>query len=200
MAQQHSKKTAHHQVHKSPANVQSAAKIATHSSDKIASAAFTAAESGRETIESMARLCTDTMKDAFANGAEETQKAHDKVFAVGRESSQNISRAIEALTRTLNDLVALCRENADATVEVGYIVADLSKSIHSEFINCANTNFADNLEICKEAFSCRNINDIYDLQSKWLSTNIDNFFAQSSRLGEMCFQLAWNPPSPLMNG
>ncbi len=104
---------------------------------------------------------------------------------------------MDAWSRTLNDLVALMRENADAAVEVGHIASDISRSIHSELVSCANTNFSDNIEICKEAFSCRNINDMVDLHSKWLNSTIDNFFAQSSRIGEMCFQLVTEAAEPI---
>jgi len=145
----------------------------------------------------MLKLGTDTLKECFANGAEEAQKAHDKAFAVARETAENASRAVDALTKTINDLVELGRENADAAVEVSHIAADIAKSINTELVSCANSNFSDNVEICKEAFSCRTINDAFELQSKWLSTNLDNFFTQSTRLSELCFQLATEAAEPI---
>jgi len=176
---------------------QSAAKIASNTATKAAAAALSAVESTRNSAESMVKLGTDTLKEFFSSGTEEAQKAHEKAFAVARESSENISRAVDALTRTVNDMVALGRENADAAVEVSHIAADIAKSINSELVSCANSNFADNVEICKDAFACRNVSDAFELQSKWLSTNLDNFFAQTTRLSELCFQLATEAAEPI---
>jgi phasin family protein len=167
------------------------------SSAKAASAAFSAMETTRNSAESIAKLSSDTLKDFFLSGSEETQKAHEKFFAIGRESVENVSRAVDAATRTLNDFVSLARENADAAVEVNHIAADIAKSINAEIVSCTNSNFSDNVELCKEAFACRDINDAMELHNKWLSTNVENFFAQSTRLAEMFFQLATEASEPI---
>jgi len=193
----HAAKTAHHAAKTAERTAHSATKIASHAATKAASAALSAVETTRSSAESMVKLGTDTMKEFFSSGTEEAQKAHEKAFAVAREGSENISRAVDALTRTLNDMVALGRENADAAVEVSHIAADIAKSINSELVSCANGNFADNVEICKDAFACRNISDALDIQSKWLSTNLENFFAQSNRLSELYFQLATEAAEPI---
>jgi phasin family protein len=191
-----SKKPAH-TVNKITTAANKAAHTASHNANKATNVALSAVESTRNSAENVVKIGTDTMKEFFANGAGEAQKAHEKVFAIGRESAQNASRAVDALTRTLNDLVALGRDNAEAATEVGHVTADIARSINNEIVNFANNNFADNVEMCKEAFSCRNINDIFDIQSKWLSTNLENFFAQSTRLTEMCFHFANEAAEPI---
>lgn len=170
---------------------------ASRTANKAAAAAFSAAESTRNSAESMFKIGTDTVKEFFSSGSEEMQKAHEKFFAVGREGTENLSRTVDAFTRTLSDLVGLARENADAAVEVNHIAADIAKSINSELVSCANNNFSDNVEICKEAFACRDINDVFNLHGKWLSVNMDNFFSQSTRLAEMMFQLATEAAEPI---
>jgi len=191
------KKTAHSASKAAPSSTHSAVKLASNTATKATAAALSAVESSRNSAETMMKLGTDSMKEFFSNSSEEAQKAHEKVFAMGRESSENVSRAVDAFTRTINDFVALGRENADAAVEVNHIAADIAKSINSELVSCANSNFSDNVEICKEAFACRNINDAMDLHSKWLSTNVENFFNQSTRLAEMFFQLATEAAEPI---
>ncbi len=192
-----SKKASNHSPKLAAATAQSAVKLASNTASKATAAALSAVESTRSSAESMMKLSTDTLKDFFANTTEETQKAQEKVFAIGRESAENITRAVDAFARTVNDLVSLSRENADAAVEVNHIAADIAKSINTELASAANSNFSDNVELCKEAFGCRNINDAFDLHSKWLSTNVDNFFTQSTRLAEMVFQLATEAAEPI---
>jgi phasin family protein len=194
---QPSKKTSAHSAHKPSANVHAAPKAVSHTANKAAAASFSALESTRNSAESMLRIGTDKAKEFFASGSEEAQKAHEKIFAMGRGNAENLSRAVDAFTHTLNDLVNASRENIDAAVEVNHIAADIAKSINAELVSCANTNFSDNVELCKEAFACRDVNDAFDLQSKFLSTNMDNFFTQSTRLAEMLFQLATEAAEPI---
>ncbi len=198
MAQAHTtKKSAHTSTKPASHAMESATKIASNTATKATNAALSAVESSRNSAESMMHLSTKTMKEFFSSGAGEAHKAHEKAFALGREGTENISRSVDALTRTINDMVSLARENVDAALEVSHIAADIAKSISTELVSCSNSNFSDNVEIAKEAFSCRNINDALEIQSKWLSTNMDNFFTQSTRFAEMYFQLATEAAEPI---
>lgn len=170
---------------------------ASHTAHKATHAALTAAETTRNSAESLLKMGTDTAKEFLASSSEEAQKAHEKLYAISRESTQHVSRAVDAFTRTVNDCVGLARENTDAVVEVNHIAADIAKSINAELMSFTNTNFADNVELAKEAFGCRNINDAFELQSKWMSTNLDNFFSQTTRLAEMLFQFASEAAEPI---
>lgn len=165
--------------------------------NKGASAAMAAVESTRNSAESFVKMGADTVKEFFASGTDEASKAHDKAFAIGRESAENLSRVVEACSRTLNDSVSLFRANADAAIEVCHITADITKTISSEVVTFANGNFVDNVELVKEACSCRNANDVFDIQNKWFSSNMESFFSQSARLAEMCFQLVSEAAEPI---
>jgi len=180
-----------------PKAVTSPAKTASAPATKAAAAALHAVTSTRNSAESLLKIGTDTAKEFFASSTEEAQKAHEKFFAAGRGGTENISRGIEAFTKTLNDFVALTRENADAAIEVNHIVADIAKSINSEIVSCANANFSDNVELAQETFACRDINDAVELYNKFLTTNLENYFTQTTRLAEMLFQLATEAAEPI---
>ncbi len=154
-------------------------------------------ETARNSTKSVLNIGTDTMKGLFLNSTDEAKKTHAKVFAISRESSEGVSRAVGSVTRALNDIIALGRENIDVAVEVSNIVADITKSANSELINYANGNFTDNLDIFNEVFGCRNINDAVEINNKWVSTNLENFFAQSSRFSDMLFQFATEASEPI---
>lgn len=175
----------------------SAAKVAAPSFDKTTSAAKSAVESARSSVESFVKTGADTVKELFANGAGEASKAQDKVFAIGREGAENLSRAVDAYSRTLNDAVSLFRENADAAIEVCHIMADVSKTIGSEAVTFVNDNFIENIELCKDAVACRNAHDLLDIQSKWFTANVESCFAQSARLTEISLQLLTEAAEPV---
>jgi len=176
---------------------ESAANMTTKAMEKAAKTAFSTLETTHKSVQSVAGIGADTLREIFANHAEEAQKAHAKAFAVCREGAEATSRALDAATRTLNDLVALARENVDVAAEVGNIVSDISSTANAELVKYANSNFSDNMDIFNEAFTCRNINDVLELNSKWLSVNLDNLFAQSARLADIVFQFANEASEPV---
>lgn len=176
---------------------QSAANMTSKAVEKAAKTALSTIETTHKSAKSVAGIGADTMKELFANSAEEAQKAHAKAFAIGREGTEALSRTLDAATRTLNDLVALGRENVDVIVEVGNIVSDITRTANTELVKYANSNFSDNLDLCNEVFSCRNANDLLELNSKIVSVNIDNFFAQSARFADMLFQFANEASEPV---
>lgn len=167
-------------------------------SAKAARSPFSSMETAaHDSARSVVNIGADTMKQLFSNSTEEARKTHAKVFAISREGSETVSRTLDALTRTMNDFISLGRENIDVAVEVNNLVTDIARTANAEFVKYANNNFADNLDLCNEAFNCRNINDTLEINNKWISNNINNFFAQSSRFADMMFQFANEASEPV---
>lgn len=181
---------------KSAASVSSPSKSLPYT-NKASSPTIAAVESTRNSAETFMKMGADTVKEFFTSGTDEASKAQDKAFAIGRETAENLSRVVEACARTLNDAVSVFRQNADAAIEVCHISADVFKTMNAEMVNFANTNFVDNVELCKEAVSCRNAYDVFDVQNKWFSANMESFFAQSARMAEMSFQLLSEAAEPI---
>lgn len=175
----------------------SAADVTSKVVEKAARTAVSTMETTHNSAKSVVNIGADTMKEIFSNSAEEASKAHAKVFAVGREGTEALSRTLDAVTHTLNDFIALSRENIDVAVEVSNIITDIAKATNAELVKYSNSNFSENLDICNEAFSCRNINDAVEIGNKWISCNVDNFFAQSERLADMLFQFANEASEPV---
>jgi phasin family protein len=174
-----------------------AMKSAVHIASSAAGRAVSAAQNSRESAESLVRHGANTMKDIFASGTGEARKANEKLHALRRERTENLSRSVDKIARSINNMVTLGRDNAEALVEMSHIASDIAQSINSELVNFANNNFSTRVEMYQEAFACRNLQEMVELQNKWLSTRIENFFNQSQRLTEMFFQLATEATEPL---
>lgn len=175
----------------------SAANITSKAVEKVTKNAISTLETTHQSAKSVAELSTGNIKEFFANSSEEAKKTHAKVFAINRESTEAFSHALDALTRTINDLVTLNRESVDVAVEVSNIVNEISRTTNAEILKYANSNFSDNLDICNEALGCRNINDAIEISNKWFSSNINSFFSQSARLADMLFQFANEASEPV---
>lgn len=190
-----------HSAHTAPKIVAKTAHTAATTTAKVVEKATKTATSTLETVQNSAKSVANTnagaLKEIFSNSAEEAQKAHAKVFAINRESTEVASRALDAMTRTMNDFITLSRESVDVAVEVSNIVNDISRTANAEIFKYANSNFADNLDICNEALGCRNINDALEITNQWISTNVNNYFSQAARLADMLFQFASEASEPV---
>lgn len=159
-------------------------------------ATLSSTETGRN-AENVVNLGTEVMRDFIATGAGEAQKAQQQVFAISREGAENLARSADAATRSLNEAMNLSRENIEACMECSNSVANITRTISSEVYNSVNSAFSESVELSKEIFACRTINDLFELQTKYVRNSIDNFFSDSMKFSEMAFQLASEAAEPL---
>jgi len=158
---------------------------------------FAAAESARGASENVMKLGTEAVRDFFSTGAGEAQKAQEKVFAIGRENAENIARSADAATKGLNEAISAMRDGIEACVESGNVVTELTKTLSAELFQFANQSAARNMEVSKELFACRTLNDVFELQSRLFKTNVDNFFSESVKVSELMFQYATEAAEPI---
>lgn len=167
---------------------QPSVKLASAVASKAAKSTIDVVESTRNSAESVVKIGSAAVKDLLANSTSEAQKAQEKAFEMGRESVQQISKSADAVTKSLYEAIAASRDNVEAVVECSNLTASLAKDISSEMVEYANKAFSDNVEISKNAFACRTINDVVELQGKIVKSSIDRFFNQSSKITNMLFE------------
>lgn len=173
------------------------AKVATAAANKAAQVTLTAVETTRTSAETVVKMGTEAIKEFVASGADEAQKIQEKLFAMSRESVENVTKSANAATKTINEVLEVGRDNVEACIECGNIATNLIQNFSGEVFAFANNAISENVEISKEIFSCRTVNDLFDLQSRLFRTNIDNFFNQSVKLTELAFQYASEAAEPI---
>lgn len=131
------------------------------------------------------------------NGLPTAEAATEKMRDFTRESTAQATKAASDATRMMNDAGALARENAEAMAQVNNIAIAVSKEIGAELISYSNRTFSQNVELGKQLLTCRTLNDMFDLSSKFMKTNLDGFFSESVRLSEKLFQLGNDVAEPL---
>lgn len=145
---------------------------------------------------SMASLSPDAFRDMFATGSVEAQKAQDKIMAISREGAQQMARQADAASQSMTEAMALGKDNVEACMACSNIAVGVSKSMGAEWINYANKSLAQNVELSKEIFNCRTLNDVFDLQTKFVKSNMDSFFNESVKLSELAFRTASEMADP----
>lgn len=139
----------------------------------------------------------DSMKGVFAPLGGEAQKISEKAFGFGKDGAAQLSKSADAAARSLNDAVSISQDNMEACVECGNIAAELSKAVGEEVFEFSNDLFSKNVELSKQIFACRTINDMFELQSKAFKMNIDKVFGETAKISEMTFKMASKASAPL---
>lgn len=185
------------QPNKKASPVQPSAKLASNAANKAAKSTYAAVESTRSSAENVVKIGGKAVKEFMATSADEAQKAQEKVFEMGREGAENFAKSADAVTKALYEAISLSRDNIETAIECGNMTASLAKDVSSEVFEYANKAFSDNVELSKEAFACRTINDMFELQNRLVKNTIDNFFNQSVKLSGMVFEYTTEALEPI---
>lgn len=176
---------------------QASAKIASNVANKAARSTISAVESSRKSAENVVKIGTNAVRELLASSAGEAQKAQEKVFAISRESAENMAKSADAVSKAIADAVASSRENIDALIETSTIATEFAQEIAGRVSDVANQSFAEQIELSKEAFACRTINDVFELQNKALKFAIENVFGETMKMSELVFEFTNQALEPL---
>lgn len=165
---------------------------------------WTAAQSAASNPQSIARETKAKVNDLFANVPSfkgmpsfDASKAQEQLSGFARESAEQLSKSAGSCTKAMNEAMAISKESTETMVEVSNIAVALTKELGAEMISYCNKTFAQNVELSKQVLACRTLNDMFDLSSKFMKTNLDSFFSESVKLSELMFQASTDVSEPL---
>lgn len=180
---------------------QPAAKLASNIASKAAKDALAAVESTRDSAENVVKIGSAAVKDLLANGATEAQKVQakvqEKVLEFGRESADKLAKSADVAGKTMSELLELSRGGAESAVECGNLTASFTKDLSSEIFEYVNKAFSNNVEVSKEFFACRTINEIAELQSKIIKNSLNSFLGETGKISNMLFEYSSEALEPI---
>lgn len=169
-----------------------AAKRATQSATSNAKRQWSGAD---DSASAVLKMGTDAIQQMLSGGATDAQ--NKMMSFMGKEGAAQLAKSADAATRSVGEILSISRENVEACVTCGSIAVNASKQMGAELVSYANKSFSQNVEMSKELLSCRTINDMFDLQSRVMKTNLDSFFSESVRMSELMFQCATEVSEPI---
>lgn len=181
----------------SQASKKSSQPTAKLASDNKSKANFANFESGRNSAETVVKMGGKAVKDFMSTSAYDAQKAQDKMFAMTRESSEQLVKSADTVTKVMYETIGLCRDNVETMIECGNMTAALIKDMSTELFEASNQTFSENLELSKEFFACRTFHDMFDLQNRMMKQTMDKYFTQSMKLSSMMFEYANEAIEPI---
>lgn len=176
---------------------QPSAKLASNVANKAAKNTFAAVETTRHSAENVVKIGGKAVQEFIASSAGEAQKAQEKAFAMGREGAEQIAKSADVVTKAMYEAVSISRDNLETCLECGNTTAALAKDLSSEMFEFANKAMTEQMEMSKEFFACRTINDMFELQNRLFKSAVDNFFNESVKLSGMVFEATTEALEPL---
>lgn len=173
------------------------ARLASNVASKAAQGTYAAVETTRSSAENVVKIGGNAVKEFLASGAGEAQKAQEKAFAMGREGAEQLAKSADAVTKLMYEAIGASRDNLETCMECGNMTAALAKDISAEVVESANKVFSESLELSKEFFACRTLNDMVELQNRALRSSVDNFFNQSVKLSGLFFEFSTEALEPI---
>lgn len=176
---------------------QPSAKLASNVANKAAKNTFAAVETTRHSAENVVKIGGKAVQEFIASSAGEAQKAQEKAFAMGREGAEQLAKSADVVTKAMYEAVSISRDNLETCLECGNTTAALAKDLSSEMFEFANKAMTEQMEMSKEFFACRTINDMFELQNRLFKSAVDNFFNESVKLSGMVFEATTEAMEPL---
>lgn len=176
---------------------QASAKIASSAASKVASGAYSAAESTKAAAQNVVNIGAGAMRDMLSSGSGEAAKAQEKMWDMSRESMENFARGCDMFSKMCMEIMNISRGNIEAVVESCTITANVAKTMSSEISELCNKSFSDSVEMSKEAFSCRTINDVVELQNKAMKQMLDTCFNETNKMCNMAFECTTEALEPI---
>ena len=112
-------------------------------------------------------------------------------------AQEKIAHASQGANRAGAEAMEAARENIAVLTNVCNIAASVSKELAADMVSYLNKQFAQNVELGKQALTCRTLNDMFDLATRITKSNLDAFFSQSVKVSEAVFQCATDISEPL---
>lgn len=151
----------------------------------------------QEAAEQMMKYSSDLVQQFISPFTGDASSAAKKAASFQNTAKDAVSRGADSAQRSINEVVELSRENAEALVEASNVAVGVTKQVSAEVANYVNKAFTNNVELSKQVFTCRTLNDMFDLNNKFMKSNLDAFFNESVKVSEMLFQCATDISEPL---
>ena len=132
-----------------------------------------------------------------------TAKKTDKTAAqataeqVVASTTEKVEQASKAAFEGYEQIAALGKENIEAAVTCGTIVAKGYEAIGKEVMAFSKTAFEANMNAAKAIFGAKNVREAFELQGEFTRSSLDQALAESAKISEMSMTVAKQALEPI---
>ncbi|MBL8690166.1 MAG: phasin family protein [Rhodospirillaceae bacterium] len=148
-----------------------------------AKAAFQAAETVKETVETMVKNGTAAAKASYEQAMQMTKDQVEK-------ASQNFFKGY-------GELAVVSKENLEAFVQSSTVMVKGAETFGKEWMGFAQAAVEQNVAAIQSLVAAKTLKEVVDLQNDWAKKAFDSAVAESARLSEMGVKTANDAFEPI---
>lgn len=150
-------------------------------------------------------MATTKKSEAPARGAKQTaaasQVSYDKPIEAAKEQVQRAQEQAQNSSATMlngyKDLASLNRDNIEAVMQSGAIVANGVEALGKELVAFAQHSIQSNIATANAMFGARSLREVIELQNEFARSRFDSVLAESAKLTDLSFKVANEAFAPL---
>lgn len=148
----------------------------------------------QETLEAVAEAQKKTIEEAVQAGTDAFAKGYEQFYNQAREQ---LDKAQKSAFENMDQITDFSRENAEALIVSGNIVAKGAEVVGKEFAAYAQKAAEANIEAAQKLSAVKNPQEFLDLQAELAKAVFDDFIAESSKLQDMSTKVSNEAAQPL---
>ena len=135
-----------------------------------------AAYAGKETVEQVMKAGTEAAQKGYAQAVQLTK--------------EQVEKTSEAMFKGYDQMNTFGKENLEAVVASGSIVAKGVENLSKEVFALAQSSFENSMNVAKAFMGVKSLREAVDLQSDLSRTQFDRLMADSAKLAELSMKVA----------
>ena len=137
-----------------------------------------------------------SVEDQVRNGNGAANRGFEQAAALTREQ---FDRASKTLFRNYEEFSELSKENIDAFVKSGTIVAKGFEEASKAWMEFTRRSFETSVETAKAVMGAKDLREVVDAQSDYARTSFDSLVNEGSKLSELGVKVANEALEPIQS-
>lgn len=133
---------------------------------------------------------TKTIEDAVA-------QAKQNLEGLVKAQQEQLEKAQAQLLKSYDDLAALSKQNVDAVVQSGTIVAKGAEEAGKQVAAFTQTSFEKNVAAGKALLGIKSVRELIDFQNAFIKQSFDALVAETTKLQELSTKVANEAMAPI---
>jgi phasin family protein len=101
------------------------------------------------------------------------------------EAQKSMESGMEKMSKSMEDMAGFGRENMDAMVASSKRAAKAAEEMNAEIAAFTKRAYEDGLAAAKEMTSAKSVTELFEKQTTYSKTAMENFIAEATKLNEM---------------
>ena len=111
--------------------------------------------------------------------------ATNPVETLAADAQKTMTDTMTKMTKTFEDLSAFGQDNLDAAVKSSKIATKAAEGFTTEVSSFSKKSFEETVATAKDLSAAKNVTELMDKQSAFMTSMFDAYIAQATKMNEM---------------